>query len=192
MTEQTSSETEPKWLTDLLTEANDYRLFCELVDETELESMSESILAIAEQTQTILRLREERLRWGSTLLPLPEYIEALAERASVLLADLYQSSDLSTPQLITIESANSYAKLATQINITAKEVILMVRMAFAQQNNFAPTPLPVAFRANRHRRMSQCEEYENHLAQVEADYSDHAADELVELLHVFEREYAQW
>jgi hypothetical protein len=166
----------PKWLEEVL-----YLSANESCSGAELESPSDAFRQrcreAAELASSIAKLRSERRRIGFVPMSLAEYIQGLMKVAGVQVATVLARFGIEETSLRTRESARKLARLAQELGISLREVLVLVRVGFVEKIDSAPVSLLLA----RHRSegvrdpLGECEAV---LALVEAEYDSGWLNEL--------------
>jgi hypothetical protein len=130
---------------------------------------------------SVARLRKERQRAGFVPLALNEYIEGLVKVAGASLGTVLSWLGLSTLDCSDEPSAVALARLAKEIGMGARELLLHLRIGFAVQSHVAPVSLLLARRRGSGTVQSNLDECEQVLAEAESSYSSEAIGELRKL-----------
>lgn len=168
----------PDWLIDLLRISRGSTFFDEQTEDSISPELRSRYRAAAHIALNITKLRKERARIGFVPLSMADYIHGLVKVASVSLSQLLSwlgIDDLSRPNA---KSAKGFARLAQEIGISLKEVLIHIRISFAEQIDSAPMPLLVARQRSTGTIRSQLEECDAVLSQIEAEYDLESLKEL--------------
>jgi hypothetical protein len=173
----------PAWLVEALQIARDLAIIRGFDEESERisEDFRHRCHEAAEVALTIARLRKERQRVGFMPLSLADYIQGLAKVAGISLSYVLKWLDISDLSQPKPDSARAFARLAQELGLSLREILIHVRISFAGGLDFAPIPVLIAHRRSVDTRRSQLEECESVLGQLESEYD---AKFLSDLRHI--------
>jgi hypothetical protein len=162
----------PEWLNAMLRLAGEADAFNEIEGEAETTSPPfQSRCQEASEVALILaKLSKERQRIGFVPLSFADYIHGLVKVANVRLALVFKRlkiNDLSRPSP---NDAKAFARLAQQLGVSLREVLIHIRIGFAARIDSAPVPLLLARHRSFAARRGQLEECEVVLGQLESQY----------------------
>lgn len=165
----------PKWLDNAL------RQTFARGDAIEFSRPSEAFKArcrtAANVALSIAKLRNERRRIGFVPMSLAEYIQGLIKVTGVQIDTVLSRFGIDDVTRVTSGSARNLARLAQELNISLREILIHVRIGFLEKIDSAPVPLLLA----RHRSTgprNQLEECEAILGSAEAEYDGELLNEL--------------
>ena len=167
----------PKWLDDALRELFDDGHGTVIEFSPPSEAFRERCREAANVALSIARLRNERRRIGFVPISLAEYIQGLVKVTGVQSGAVLARFGIDDIKRLTSGSARSLARLAQELDISLREVLIHVRIGFVEKIDSAPVPLLLA----RHRSAgsrSQLEECEAILGTAEAEFDGELLNEL--------------
>ena len=175
--EMTESSKTPQWLDEALL------LFFgnESVSDAKITVPSEGFRAkyrtAAASAANIAKLRRERRRIGFVPIPLSEYLEGLIKVAGVPAESVLSRVDLTEIADMTFASARKLARFGQVIEIGLRELLVHVRIGFAEKFDSTPVPLLLAHHrfAGARDQLEQCEAV---LALAEVEYDGDLLNEL--------------
>ena len=173
----------PKWMQDVLKLHGDFVLFQRPIDESE-EASERFVSRCREATQVALaiaKLRHQRAQVGFVPLPLGDYLRGLAKSVEVKLSRICEYVGIADIDHLDVTSAGNWARLARQIGFSLKEVLLHVRVSFAEHTEGVPITVLVSRQRSSRTGKNTFEQCEVVLGQIEKEYDPH---ELAELRHI--------
>lgn len=162
----------PEWLAEVLDACRRSGTFS--LSDGEADQVSPELMgryaSAARVAYSVALLRKERQRVGFVPLSFADYVNGLMKVNNVALAPVlrwFGIDDMARPEPAT---ARAFARLADALGMNLREALAHIRIGFAALIDSAPIPLLVA----RHRfagsRVTQMEECESVLSEIEADY----------------------
>jgi hypothetical protein len=126
---------------------------------------------------SIAKLRADRRRIGFVPMSLAEYIQGLIKVADVKLAAVLESFGMQDISALTSESARKFARLAQELGISLREVLVHARIGFVERVESVPVPLLLAHHRSTGFRdeLGECEAV---LGLAEAEYDVELLNEL--------------
>jgi len=167
----------PKWLDEALRQVFDDGHSTAIEFSEPSEAFRERCREAANVALTIARLRSERRRIGFVPISLVEYIEGLVKVTGVQIDAVLARFGIDDIRRVTADSVRNLARLAQELNISLREVLIHVRIGFVEKFDSAPVPLLLA----RHRSAgprTKLEECEAILGTAEAEYDRELLNEL--------------
>jgi len=161
----------PAWLAEALKTTRDELLARREEPGTVSEAFVDRCRRSAQVALSLAKLRKERERIGFVSLSLADYLQGIAKTAQVSLDPILEWLGIDNLVRPTPVSARGFARLAQELGMGLREVLLHVRVALAQEVG-AP---PIAILSARYRaggvRLSEADECEASLRQIEHGYS---------------------
>ena len=124
----------PVWLTEILATAN-------ITD-----SLRERMKGAGQLAYIMARMRAEKTKVGFVPLPFMEYLEGLATLAGVPLSYLHISTGIPDADHITTSTVSLVGRLAHILGFKLEELILHLRVGFAEHTSGTPLPMLAAHR----------------------------------------------
>jgi hypothetical protein len=167
----------PKWLDDVLRRsfAGSDRAVTEFPAPS--EAFHQRSRDAANSALSIIRLRNERRRIGFVPITLAEYIQGLVKVAGVQIESVLARFGIENISRSNSDSARKLARLAQELGISLREVLIHARIGFVERTNALPVPLLLA----HHRSIGvrdQLGECEAALGMAEAGYDGELLNEL--------------
>jgi hypothetical protein len=161
------------WLNKLLNELQESFIFDK--GELDTQQMSGPFLARCESAAgtalAVTKLRRERQRIGFVPLSFTEYIEGLARVAKVSVSRISDWLGIVSFSELNSSSSPSVARLAKEIGMTLRELLVHVRIGFAAEFDSSPMALLVARRRRHGDSRSELDHCEDVLLDIESSYA---------------------
>ena len=141
------------------------------------EAFKQRCRTAASVALSVAKLRNERQRIGFVPISLAEYIQGLIKVTGVRIDAVLARFGIDDITRLSTDSVRNLARLAQELNISLREVLIHVRIGFLEKVDSAPVPLLLA----RHRSAglrSQLDECEAVLGTAEAEYDGELLNEL--------------
>lgn len=161
------------WLGELLTQLQQSFIFAdsELDQQTISGSFVERCESAADAALSVAKLRRERYRIGFVPLSLGEYIEGLARVAKISLSRVVDWLGIVGFSKFDSPSSAGLVRLAQEIGMTLRELLVHVRIGFAAEFDSSPVALLVARRRRPGDMRSELDNCEDVLLDIEASYA---------------------
>lgn len=165
----------PEWLDDALRQTFGSGGAIQLSEPS--EAFKERCRNAASVALSVAKLRNERRRIGFVPISLAEYIEGLVKVTGVQIEAVLSRFGIDDLSRLSTDSVRNLARLAQELNIGLREVLIHVRIGFLETIDSAPVPLLLA-RHRSTRLRSQLDECEAILGAAEAEYEGELLNQL--------------
>jgi len=173
----TSVDQTPDWLDDVLRESFKDRHEAKVVFDEPSQAFRQRCQAAADSAFSIVKLRNERRRIGFVPISLAEYVQGLVKVAGVQIEGVLARFGIDDITSGTSDSARKLARLAQELGISLREVLVHVRIGFVERIDSVPVPLLLAHHRSTGVR-DQLGECEAVLGLAEAEYDGELLNEL--------------